>query len=169
MSIMIALSRAAAIPRPSAIARAAARGRDDRRDEILHVADGEPLQLGRRQRQGIGNGTGVGDEQAQRFRVVRHEGHWRIVEPTKQRCHGLARHSAADEARGRRPHDVEPGQTSRRKESVAVAQRQLPVALLRQAAPSDIDAEQKIVLSMPSSASGSCRVAQAGERSRHEG
>src|SRR5215831_9813982 len=117
----------------------------------------------------FGNGTGVDDEQVQRFRVVRYEAHWRIVEPTKDRCHGLARHSAADEARRRRPHDGEPRHTSRCKESVAVSQQQLAIALLRQAGAPDIDAEQEIVLSMPSSPFGSCGVAEAGERSRHEG
>jgi hypothetical protein len=70
---------------------------------------------------------------------------------------------------GGRAHDVEPGQTSGRKESVAISQHQLLVALLRQAAPPDIYAEQKIVLSMPSRPFGSCGVAKAGERSRHEG
>ena len=100
---------------------AAARGGNGRCDEILHVVDCKSLQFGRRERQIIGNGTGIGDEQAQRFRVMWHEAYGCIVEPTKERCYSLARHSAADEARGRRPDDAEPGATSGRKKSVAVA------------------------------------------------
>jgi len=118
---------------------------------------------------GIRDGSGVGDEQVQRFRVVRHETHRCIVEPANERCQGLTRHSAADEARGCRSHYAEPGHTSRRKECIAVSQQQLAVALLCPAAPPDIDAEQEIVLSMPGSPFGSCRVAEAGERSQTRG
>jgi hypothetical protein len=64
---------------------------------------------------------------------------------------------------------AEAGNTSRPKKSVAVPQRQLRVALPRQAAPPDIDGEQQIALSLPGGPFGSWRVAHARQRSRHDG
>src|SRR5271169_4682785 len=122
----------------------------------MHVADREPLQLRRRKRHGLGNASGVGDEQLQRFRVTRNEAHWRVVEPAAKECCDLrTRHPAAKEAGGCEPHDADAGRTSRPKKSVAVSQRQLRVTLARQAASPDIDGEQQITLSLPGGPFGS--------------
>ena len=65
---------------------AAARGADGCGNEIMHVADGEPLQLRSSEWQSVGNRARIGDEQVQRLRAVRNETERRVVEPAKERC-----------------------------------------------------------------------------------
>ena len=144
---------------------AAGCGRDGRSHEIMHVADRESLQLGRGERQVIGNGTGVGDKQAQCFRAMRDQAHWHIVEPANECCDRLTRHSTAKEAGGRRPHKEQAGLTSRRNDGITVPEQLLPITLESHAATPYIDADQEIVRTIRDRLAGPYAVAQTGEGS----
>jgi hypothetical protein len=122
-----------------------ARGPDGRGYEIMHVGHCEPLQLRRREGQGVGDRASVADKQAQRLGAVRNEMSRRIVEPPQQHCDLLARHPNTDEAHRRRAGYRDLGYVARCKERIAIPEHQFSVALTRRAASPDVDAEQKIV------------------------
>jgi len=70
--------------------------------EIMHVGDGEPLQLRRREGKGVGDRVRVADKQGQRLGAVRDEMIRRVVEPPQQHCNRLTWHPNTDEAHRRR-------------------------------------------------------------------
>src|SRR5262249_21834720 len=147
----------------------AACGRDGRSHEIVHVAEGESLQLGRGERQVIGNGAGISDEQAQCFRAMRNQAHWHIVEPANECCDRLTRHSTAKEAGERRPHQRQAGLTSRRNDGITVPEQMLPITLESRAATAYIDADEDIVRTMRDRLAWPDAVEQTAKGSRHDG
>jgi hypothetical protein len=87
------------------------------------AARGEPLQLRSRERQSIGNRARIGDKQVQRLRAGRNEKYRHVIDSTDQRCHGLARHPDANEARQRWTRDRDSGYISRREQCITVSEK----------------------------------------------
>src|SRR5208283_2886731 len=148
---------------------AVARGADGCGNEIMHVADREPLQFWSGEWQSLGDRACIGDEQVQRLGAMRNETYRRLVEPAKQQCDRLTRHPNANEAPRRWTRDGESAHVSRRKQCIAVPEYQVSVALTRHAAPPNIDGEQEIVPPVRDGPPGPYCVAQTRQRSRHDG
>lgn len=83
----------------------------------------------------------------------------RIVKPAKEQSDRFTRHAAANEARRRRACDGDRGHISRRKEGITVPKHHFSAALLHDATPPDIHAEQEIIPTIRGGSTGLDRVA----------